>query len=64
MCSGICDLVNKYPNSTVWIGRNLNFPDIDWTVTSHKYPVNLSEQVIDTFSAVGLFQIVSFPIPD
>ena len=55
MCGVICDLINKYLNSTVWIGGDLNLPDIDWssgTVTSHNYPVSLSEHVIDTFSTV------------
>ena len=62
LCGVICDLVNKHSNSTVWIGGDLNLPDIDWssgTVTSHNYPVSLSEHVIDTFSTVGLFQTVN-----
>ena len=58
VCTSIYDLVNRFPNSTVWIGGDL------WstgTVSSHNYPVNLCEQIIDTFSTVGLFQSVTFP---
>jgi len=64
VCTVVYDLVNKYPNSTIWIGGDLNLPDIDWsigTVISHNYPVNLNELIIDTFSTAGLFQSVTFP---
>jgi len=38
MCGIICDLVNKHSNSTVWIGGDLNLPDIDWSLVLLLFP--------------------------
>ena len=52
-------MVNSHPDSTVWIGRDLKLPDIDWTNGTITYSVDLGDQIIDTFSTVGLFQMVA-----
>ena len=56
------DLVNK--KSIVWIGGDLNLPDIEWkncTIVGHQYPLVINNSFLNVMSLTGLDQIVTFP---
>lgn len=54
----------KFKNSTFWISRDLNLPDIDWPsmiIEDKMYPKELHETFLDTLRYLGLEQLVDFP---
>ena len=64
LCLLIHDVVSKNPKSAIWIGGDLNLPNIDWatnSVLSHDYPLPFCNLVIDTFNSLGFVQLVTFP---
>jgi len=41
MCLILENISHSSPTATIWIGRDLNLPDIDWslnTIKGHQYP--------------------------
>ena len=47
---------SKYPNNAIWIGGDLNLPDIDWNeneVVSSQYLQDISRTFLDTVSQVA-----------
>ncbi|XP_038064967.1 uncharacterized protein LOC119735343 [Patiria miniata] len=64
LCSSIRNISSNNRKSIVWIGGDLNLPDIEWSSSSvigHRYPQSLSNNFITTLAESGLDQIVSFP---
>ena len=64
MCQLIEDVVSNSPNATIWVGGNLNLPNIDWTTNSphgNNYPLSFCNIVLDLFSEINLTQLVYFP---
>jgi len=48
----------------LWIAGVINLPDIQWkttTVSKHQYTKQINEHFLDTFSMLGLSQMVIFP---
>lgn len=63
MCDAISSIARKFPNSPLWIAGDTNLPDIDWktsTVLKHQYTKQINELFLDTFSMLGLSQMVTF----
>ena len=57
MCDAISSIARKFPNSPLWITRDINLPDIQWktnTVSKHQYTKQINEHFLDTFSMLGL----------
>ena len=64
MCDAISSIARKFPNSPLWITGDINLPDIQWktnTVPKHQYTKQINEHFLDTFSMLGLSQMVTFP---
>ena len=64
LCSCTEKLVRKFKNAVVWIGGDLNLPDINWdsmTIEGHQYPKCLNERFLEFLQNCGLQQIVTFP---
>ena len=60
----IQDLCTAYPSTAVWIGGDMNLPDINWEteqITSHQYRHSISESYLQTLACTGLEQVVNFP---
>ena len=63
-CDAISSIARKFPNSPLWITGDINLPDVQWktnTVTKHQYTKQINEHFLDTFSMLGLSQMVTFP---
>jgi len=64
MCQLIQGVVFNYPNATIWVGGDLNLPNIDWSTNSpsgNNYPLSFCNIVLDLFSEVNFTQLVNFP---
>ena len=64
MCDAISSIARTFPNSPLWITGGINLPDVQWktnTVTKHQYTKQINEHFLDTFSLLGLSQMVMFP---
>jgi hypothetical protein len=60
----ISDICHKNTKSTIWIGGDLNLPDINWssnTITSNQYRKEISEICLALEEDLGLIQSVNFP---
>lgn len=64
MCEELQSIRLANPSATIWIGGDLNLPDINWTdntITGHQYPLSLNERFL-TFQDDNFFvQFVTFP---
>ena len=50
MCNTIEDLTSRHKNSVLWVGGDLNLPDINWpdcTIQGHSYPVEINKRFLD-----------------
>ena len=64
MCNTIESIVINNRNAVLWIGGDLNLPDIVWpscSVTGKQYPHSLSERFLEMLNTCGLEQIVREP---
>ena len=64
MCDAISSIARKFKNSPLFIAGDINLPDIQWkttTVSKHQYTKQINEHFLDTFSMLGLSQMVIFP---
>ena len=60
----ITDICNKYPKDTIWVGGDMNLPDIDWeenTITGNQYKKVINELLKSTIDDAGVEQVVNFP---
>ena len=63
ICRAICEMKAESGNSTVWIGGDMNLPDIEWenlTIIGNQNPTELNCKFIDTINDCGLDQRVNF----
>ena len=64
MCKDLQSITLTNPSSTMWIGGDLNLPDINWSlnaITGHQYSLSLNERFL-AFQEDNLFvQFVTFP---
>ena len=61
MCNTVESIVINNRNALLWIGGDLNLPDIVWpacSVTGKQYPCPLSERFLKMLNTCGLEQIV------
>ena len=64
LCSTISSIILANSNNIIWLGGDLNLPNIDWTfysISGHSYPLQLCERFIDTLLDHSLSQLVNFP---
>lgn len=64
LCNAVTDLYARLKDHIIWLGGDINLPDIDWktdTITGHSYPVLKNQTYIDTFNHIGCEQMVNFP---
>ena len=57
-------IANEFHSSTLWIGGDMNLPDLDWpneTILSNNYPVKINELILETTHDTALTQMVDFP---
>ena len=57
-------LCHKFSNMPIWIGGDMNLPDIEWEteqLTTNQYTQSISYSFLDTLANTGLQQIVNFP---
>ena len=54
-------LRHKFSNIPIWIGGDMNLPDIE-QLTTNQYTHSISYSFLDTLANTGLHQIVNFPI--
>ena len=58
------DLCTSNPEAAVWLGGDLNLPDINWAtdeIVGHQYTKSINESFLLTLARTGLEQIVDFP---
>jgi len=51
------DICNKYPKDTIWVGGDMNLPDIDLeenTITGNQYKKEINELLKSTIDDAGL----------
>ena len=53
-------LASMHRKNPMRIGRDFNFPDIDWEV-NYQYPKQLNERFIDLIDSCSMEQLVNFP---
>ena len=54
-------------NDVLWIGGDMNLPDIDWKhekIVRHQYPISINETFIDKIRDLGLSQMNHTPTRD
>ena len=57
-------LVKKHKNSPIWIGGDINLPDIEWesnAIKTHQYLYKINETFIQMMYDCHLDQVVNFP---
>ena len=62
LCQQLATIQANYPNSALWIGGDINLPDINWlksSVTGHSYSVSLNYMFLDYFNDNALSQMVN-----
>jgi hypothetical protein len=60
----IIDICNKYTKDTIWVGGDMNLPDIDWeenTITGNQYKKEINELLKSTIDDAGLVKGSKFP---
>ena len=57
-------LCHKFSNMPIWIGGDMNLPDIEWKteqLATNQYTYSISYSFLDILAITGLQQIVDFP---
>eukprot|EP00057_Strongylocentrotus_purpuratus_P028746 XP_011683220.1 PREDICTED: uncharacterized protein LOC105447168 [Strongylocentrotus purpuratus] len=64
LCQSVENLHSQYRNAIIWIGGDLNLPDIDWETQSssgNQYPMPIKQWFLEMLQNCNLQQMVSFP---
>ena len=64
LCEEIRNQANKYSSSILWLGGDLNLPDIDWrseSVTGNRNASAINAKFLETIHDCNLEQIVDYP---
>jgi len=64
LCQALESLCSRYSDLPIWIGGDINLPNIDWeslTTTDSTYPASLCEGFLNFMQDHGFSQIVNFP---
>jgi len=60
----LTNIRHSFPNAALWIGANINLPDIDWSdgsIIGHCNSLDLSNTFLDFLDDNALSQIVDIP---
>ena len=63
ICTKIKAISTKYDRSVLWLGGDLNLPDIDWqseSIRGNRYSAPINNSFLDTIRDCNLEQIVDF----
>ena len=64
LCSSLESVTAKYRKAVMWVGGDLNLPDIDWktqSIVGNSNPVFINQRFLDCVHHCGLEQKVDFP---
>jgi len=64
LCKHLESIKQSHPNAVLWIGGDINLPDINWEdnfVEGHAYPMLFNNTFIDFLNNNGLLQMVNSP---
>ena len=64
LCQTIEDIIKENPVATIWLGGDINLPNIDWSTNSpsgNNYPTSFCNLVLDLFYDMNFTQLVTFP---
>ena len=64
MCNSIKDLSSKIRNYVLWVGGDLNLPDINWsdcTIQGHSYRIDINQHFLDMLLTTHAEQIITTP---
>lgn len=64
LISVLKDLTHTNPSTPIWIGGDLNLPNIEWSsnsITDNRYPLILCVQILDFTADYGFLQLVQSP---
>ena len=64
LCSLLEEISHSNPLATLWLGGDLNLPDINWdhnTIARNQYPLCINERFIESLQDCHLHQLVNFP---
>ena len=57
------NLLKEHPKAVVWIGGDINLPDIDWSsnsISGNSYRKNINEKLIHAIENSGLNKLLIF----
>ena len=58
MCNSMEDLSSRHINYVLWVGGDLNLPDINWpdcTIQGHSYPTDINKRFLDIIHILAIF---------
>jgi hypothetical protein len=64
MCNEICTLSTSHRSAIIWLGGDLNLPDIDWesqTIQGNRYPIAVNNIFLEMTRECCLEQKIKFP---
>ena len=64
LCQTIEDIIKENPAATIWLGGDINLPNIDWSTNSpsgNNYPTSFCNLVLDLFYDMNFTLLVTFP---
>ena len=64
LCQTIEDIIKENPAATIWLGGDINLPNINWSTNSpsgSNYPTSFCNLVLDLFYDMNFTQLVTFP---
>ena len=64
LCQTIEDIIKENPVTTIWLGGDINLPNIDWSTNSpsgNNYPTSFCNLVLNLFYDMNFTQLVTFP---
>ena len=64
MCNTIEDLSSRHRNYVLWVGGDLNLPDINWpdcTIQGHSNPIDINKRFLDMLLTTHTEQIITTP---
>ena len=64
MCNSIEDLSSGNRNYVLWVGGDLNLPDINWpdcTIQGHSYPIDINQRFLEMLLTTHTERIITTP---
>ena len=64
LASAIESIVKYHPKDVVWIGGDINLPDINWSsnsISRNSYRKDINETILEAFALSGLEQATNRP---